>query len=299
MPIMKRLIRNLSLRLKQAPALRAFLKRLYHTPALKGFVTSIPIVRHVYPMERKDPIDIQYGINTSGVMPAEVIHPNKSLNALILPYAAASPAVVRASLAALGNIDDHVLIDLGCGKGRVTVLGSELPFLAIIGVELSPHLAKIAKKNANIIARNFPDRPPINIFEANATEFPFPKGNLVLFFYHAFGRELLVQLVRRLEFLLLSDVTHLFFVYDNPVCGDVLDASPTFIRWYANMLPHDPIGTNGESVRSDAVVIWQSVRDARPSPDQNRDCAIDLVDPLTAKLTVTAAGGYSLADAPA
>jgi SAM-dependent methyltransferase len=206
---------------------------------------------------------------------------------------------VRGALAALGNIDDHVLIDLGCGKGRVTVLASELPFLKVIGVELSPHLVKIAKKNANIIARNFPHRPLINIFEANATEFPFPKGNLVIFFYHAFGRELLIQVVKRLELLLLKEVTHMFFIYDNPVCGDVLDASPAFIRWYAEMIPHDPIGTDGGSIRSDAVVIWQSVRDARPSPDQNRDSAIDLVDTLTAKLAVTSTRGCSFADAPA
>jgi hypothetical protein len=85
MPIVKRLIRDFTLRLDQAPALKAFLKRLYHAPALKDFVTRIPIVRNVYAIERMEPIDIHYGINTSGYMPVEVIHPNKSLNALILP----------------------------------------------------------------------------------------------------------------------------------------------------------------------------------------------------------------------
>jgi SAM-dependent methyltransferase len=42
---------------------------------------------------------------------------------------------------------DDVFLDLGCGKGRAVLTASLLPFGRITGVELSPHLANIARRN--------------------------------------------------------------------------------------------------------------------------------------------------------
>jgi hypothetical protein len=256
--------------------LKNLLRLVYHAPALKGLLKNIPLIRNIYPHERTHPIDVLYGIDTSGVVPVEYIHPDRSLTARIIPYIGSDPGVIRGALTALGNIDDYTLVDLGCGKGRAVVIGSEFPFRAITGIELSTKLANTARKNAAVVARTFPNRPGITIHEANVTEFQLPKGKLVLFLYHAFGRELLAQLLTKLESSLRSEGAHLFFVYDNPVCGDLLDASSAFTRCYAEMVPRDSKeGLSGH----DAVVIWQSIAGARPTPHQRIDRRIIITDP--------------------
>jgi hypothetical protein len=161
--------------------LKELLRRVYHAPMVKGLLSNIPLIRNIYPFERTHPIDVLYGIDTSGVSPPDYIRADRALTAQMLPYVGSDPGVIRASLAALGEIDDYTLVDVGCGKGRVTVVGSEFPFRAIIGVELSVRLANIARRNAAVIARAYPSRPRIAIHIANATDFPLPKGKLVLF----------------------------------------------------------------------------------------------------------------------
>jgi predicted RNA methylase len=256
-------------------AFNNLLRMVYHAPMLKALLKDIPIIRKVYPKERRHPIDVQYGIDTSGVVPVEYIHPDRLLTAQIIPYVGSDPGVIRSALSALGDVDGYTLVDLGCGKGRVTVVGSEFPFQAIIGVELSPKLANTARKNAAIIARTFPNRPDITIHAANVADFQLPEGKLVLFLYHPFGREIMAKLLKQLESSLRLKATHLFFVYDNPVCGDVLDASSAFTRWYADMIPRDSKGMR----QNEPVVIWQSVRGARPTQYQRVDRRIIVTDP--------------------
>jgi SAM-dependent methyltransferase len=260
----------------RSPFLKNLLRLVYHAPPLKGLLKRIPLVRNIYPHERTHPIDALYGVDTSGVVPVEYIHRDRSLTARIIPYIGSDPGVVRGALAALGNIEDYTLVDLGCGKGRAVIVGSEFPFRAIIGVELSTKLASTAKKNAAIVAHGYPSRPAITIHEANVTDFQLPDGKLVMFLYHAFGRELLAQLLTKLASALRSQGTHLFFVYDNPVCGDVLDSSPAFTRWYADMVRRNSKeGLSGH----DAVVIWQSIVGARPTPHRRTDRRIIITDP--------------------
>ena len=87
--------------------------------------------------------------------------------------------------------------------------------------------------------------------------------------YHPFGRELMLELVNKIEASLLSSLEHLFIVYQNPVWGSVLDASP-LRRWFAGSIAFDSkaivsrlIGHDNEN-----VVIWQSVQGARADADR-------------------------------
>jgi SAM-dependent methyltransferase len=273
-------LKNLADRLLvRAPTTRNLIKTAYHTPAIKKFLTRLPLFRNLYhAVERRDCFDKFYGIDTSGIVPVELIHPDRSLTALICPYLGSRPAAVRSAFTALGNINEYSLVDIGCGKGRVTVIGTEFPFKEIIGVELSAKLAKDARRNARVIAKIHPNRPTITIHEANAIDFSLPKGRLVLFMYHAFRRELFTQLVAKLERRILSEGAHLYFVYNNPVCGDILDASPAFTRWYAELIPNDPMDYLPRG--HDAIVVWQSVSGAIPTPHQRIDRRIVVVDPL-------------------
>lgn len=251
-----------------------------YAPAAKKILKRIPVVRGLYPSwERTHPFDLQYGIDTSGYLPVEKIHRDKDLVAKINPYGGSQPGIVRKALAALGDVKDYALTDIGCGKGRVTVVASEFPFKEVLGVELSAQLAKVAHENAEKVISSFKNRPPIKILQGNALEFPLPKGNLVVFMYHSFQKELTVQMVKRLEAALAAGTEHLFVVYYNPVFGEVFDASPAFTRWFASTLPYDASEIGYGPDVDDSVVIWQSVGGARRTPHARAEREIVTVTP--------------------
>jgi SAM-dependent methyltransferase len=250
-------------RLLQTPPVHSLL----YAPAVKRRLDHAPFTRKLYKVwDRGHPFDYQFGVDTLGMVAADRITEDKRLAAQILWYLGSQPSIVRRALATLGAVEDYTLLDFGCGKGRAAIVASEFPFRQVIGVELSPALAARAQANVAIIANRFPERPGITILNANVLEFRLPAGKLAIFAYHPFGPELLAMVVKRLEAALAAGTPHIFFVYDNPKHADVLDASPAFQRYYAEVIPYDKSELGFVVGKDDPVVIWQSVRGAIPTP---------------------------------
>jgi hypothetical protein len=99
--------------------LRKIIRAIFYISPAKKLLETVPVIRNVYaPAQRTHPIDRMYGIDTSGVVPVENIHPDQSLHSQIIAYVGSQPSIVRRALSALGDIRDYVFVDLGCGKGR-------------------------------------------------------------------------------------------------------------------------------------------------------------------------------------
>jgi SAM-dependent methyltransferase len=261
--------------------LKPLLYSVLSHPPVKQCLEAIPYASRVLPSyHRTHPFDRQYGIDTSGVVPVEMITSDKILSRKINPYGASQPSIIRRAITALGAVDDYEFIDLGCGKGRAMVVASEFPFLRISGIELSPDLTKVARRNIATLQRDFPARPPVEAVEGNAITFPFPKAKLVLFFCHSFGEELLSQLIGNLEAAISSGIGPIFFVYYNPVHGNVLDNSPAFARFFADTLPYDKreLGFGPDS--EDTIVIWRSRGRTTMASHPHADRSIIITKPL-------------------
>jgi SAM-dependent methyltransferase len=266
--------------------LRKTIRAIFYISAVKKSLENVAVIRNIYPpVQRTHPIDRTFGIDTSGSVSVENLHPDPRLQCLIVDYLASQPSIVRRGLSALGNIRDYVFVDLGCGKGRATTVAGEFPFRAVVGVELSAALAATARANAATIARQFPDRPGVTIAEANVVDFPLPAGKVVFFNYHAFRAELIAKMVARCEAALASgEVTHMFFVYYNPVHAEAFDASPALTRFYVEQIPYDKSEIGFGPCRDDVVAIWQSVHGSIPTPHKRTDRKIILTSPTQAGL---------------
>jgi len=241
---------------------------LLHAPGVKRRLDHAPFTRKLYKVwDRGHPFDYQFGVDTLGMVAPDQITQDRRLAAQILYYLGSQPSIVRRALATLGAVDDYTLLDFGCGKGRAAIVASQFPFRQVIGIELSPTLAAKARANVAIVANRFPERPGITILNTNVLEFELPPGKLAIFAYHPFGAEILAEVVKRLEAALAADTPHIFFVYDNPKHADVLDASPAFQRYYAEVIPYDKSELGFVVGKDDPVVIWQSVRGAIPTPN--------------------------------
>jgi SAM-dependent methyltransferase len=260
------------------------IKTLLYVPlshaSVRRSLESIPYLSDKLPLgQRTHPIDRQYGIDTSGFVPARLIITDKAQQSQISPYTGSQPDVIRAAISALGEVDEYGFIDIGCGKGRAMVVASEFPFRHVMGVELSPRLAKIAARNMAIIKQRFSARPTFTVIGGNALTVPLPEGKLVIFLYHPFGADLVSELVKKLEIGLTPRSEPLFFVYYNPVHGEIVDASSKFTRWYAKTFScaTSDLGENSK----ETVVIWQSVHaESNKTPHADADRPILIVDPL-------------------
>jgi SAM-dependent methyltransferase len=249
---------------------RAAYETLWH-PRVRGILARVPFVRHVYGgWRRRHPFDVENGTDTSGWVAAAENAPNSAMAKQINFYAASQPSIVRAALALLPDRQGYVFVDLGCGKGRSVLVASEFEFSRVLGVEISPKLASLAQANVAQRAARWPGRVPVEIEIGDATLVD-PGAECVVFYnYHAFGEVLLRRVIDNILQQLDAGLQHAFFVYYNPVHGDVLDACPRFSRWSANTFPYAARELGFGPDLMDTVVIWQTVP-ARYAPRAGAD----------------------------
>lgn len=232
---------------------------LVRHPSVRGILGNIPGAHVLYGSnwDRLHPFDRVHGTDTSGFVSAEELPENEGARVHAVCYAGSQPSLVRQALASLPGVDSCTFLDLGCGKGRALVVASEFPFRDILGIELSPPLAQIARRNAAIIAARAPQRTAVRIAVADASTFPLPAGGLVLFLYHPFGAELVAKVVAGIEAALAAERRSVYIVYYNPVAGRCFDASPLLRRRYASTLSYADEERGFGPDESDSLVIWQ------------------------------------------
>jgi SAM-dependent methyltransferase len=136
-------------------------------------------------------------------------------------YSGSPQSKLRELLGAL-DVRDRVLIDLGCGSGKVLLVASRFPFKALVGVELSSELAELAKANT---AGN----PRIEIVVGDATTYAFSDDPLVVYLYNPFDGEVLAAVLDNLRRSLETSPRPTTIVYYHPVHRDVADEA-SFLR---------------------------------------------------------------------
>jgi SAM-dependent methyltransferase len=259
-------------------------QRAMLTTPVRHVCIRVPLLRAVYTgCLRRHPFDLEYGIDTSGLVDVRAIKRDAHVDGQLNPYMGSQPSIIRRAIATLGDIAGYTFIDIGCGKGRPLIIASEHPFEHVLGYDISADLVKIANANGDAMAKRFPARPPIRAIHADVTDMAMPSGNVVLFLFNPFGPELIATLLQKLETGLASGIIqHLFLVYDNPVCGDVFDRSRSLKRWFSTMFAYEQHELGFGPLEQEGVVIWQSVRGARHDVFADRHRRISTKDRLCA-----------------
>jgi SAM-dependent methyltransferase len=246
-------------------------QRAMFTPRIRRICIRVPLLRAVYSgCLRRHPIDLQYGTETSGFVDALALQHDVRLVDQLNPYMGSQPTIIRRALDTLGDIAGYTFIDIGCGKGRPLIVASEYPFALALGYDISEDLVKTANANGAVMARRFPQRPPIRAVTANVADLAVPSGKVVVFMYNPFGPDLMASLLSKLEEGLSS--------------GEVFDGSKYLKRWFARTLAYDHHELGFGPEVQEGVVIWQSLRGARPDAFADRDRPITTKDNLSAAI---------------
>ena len=258
-------------------ALRLLVFGLLWTPQVKMVLGRVPLVRRIYDgWRRQHPFDRMYGVDTSGAIQVDDLGFDPDLVAHSTPYGGSQPSIVRRCLATLPDPAEYVFIDLGCGKGRPLLVASEFPFQRVVGVEMAPRLAEIARQNAATVSRRRVQQVPIEVQVGDATTTAAPAVRMVYFLYNPFDAVLIGTVAGNIAAQLGKRLEHAFIVYYNPVHAQVFDGSPHFARWSAQRLSYaaDEVGYGPDL--DDSVLVWQTVPGRYPpQPGAGRQVIVD------------------------
>lgn len=143
-------------------------------------------------------------------------------------YKPTNAAALRKLLSRLDLRGERILLDVGCGKGRVMMVAAELGFDVARGVEFSPRLAAVTTGNLNIYMRL---RQPQTRFEVECADIRNHRlrdDETLIYLFNPFGRETTARVVDLIEASLRRRPRRLHFIYRAPEHRSLIDASPFF-----------------------------------------------------------------------
>lgn len=213
--------------------------------------TRAPIRRALPGMSVKDgftwhPFDIEFGVKTSGLIAGRNLKCGSQADRHNTAYFGVAPSVFHELVAQwrrskpAGTIDEFTFIDLGAGMGRALLLASEFPFRKVIGVELNPKLARIARRNvASWKARGLAVTP-IRVICGDAVEFKIPTGPCVAFMFNPFGAPVMRRLLNAWGKSMAGREGQLDILYVNHEQELVLRRHPDLVRMFAGKVMRSP-----------------------------------------------------------
>ncbi len=218
------------------------------------------------PPQGPHPFDLEFRVETGGFVGWRDLQAGGTNDPYISGYFGVIPSIARRLIAAVATPSNYIFIDIGCGKGRATIIASEYPFRRVIGLEIAPMLAGAAQANAQIVHAGFPDRPAIEIVTGDAAKFEFPTEPLVLFLYQPFERPVMREVLTRLEASLTAHPRAMILLYVYPALARMLDETPWLERRDESV--DDPLSEEqpfsyGGRGGTEHVAVW-TTRSPRP-----------------------------------
>jgi SAM-dependent methyltransferase len=121
--------------------------------------------------------------------------------------------------------DKDSILDIGCGKGSAIRKMLQFPFAQVDGLELSDHIAAIAKRNF----RNM-EVTRTNVIIADATKFQDYDDYNFIYLYDPFPDFVMDFVVESLLSSLERSPRELVVIYNNPVCHESLVDQNKFFK---------------------------------------------------------------------
>jgi hypothetical protein len=161
---------------------------------------------------------------TNGIVAADQLgfdHPEH------MRYEASSWTWLRRALRRRKVKSDDVFVDFGSGKGRVVWQAAQYRFARVVGVEISPQLNDVARRNIEG-GRKRLKCGDVELVTADATEFEVPDDMTVAYFYSPFEGDVFRQVLRNIVESVDRRPRKVTMIYANPVLADEVEAVGRF-----------------------------------------------------------------------
>lgn len=167
--------------------------------------------------------DLVHGVDTGGQIAASEL----DVPALLKPHAVKyQPTKIKTFLKAMSHLRilnpaEFAFIDFGCGKGRCLLLATRFGFGRIVGIELSPSLAEVARNNVDVFI-NKGIRPTIEIQNCPSVDAVLPSQPSVYFFYNPFDERIMRETFELIDKTVSDIKFEAFVVYVNPLHQEIV-----------------------------------------------------------------------------
>lgn len=227
---------------------------------LPGLTVAEGLLRH--------PFDSEFGVRTSGLVAGRHLKSGHRHDRHATAYFGVAPSVFqqlmvrwRRSRPGMG-VEEFTFVDAGAGMGRALLLAAEMPFRAVVGVELNPALARIARRNAAAwrvaggTAGGVADRAagraraPMKVVCGDAAEFRFPVGHCVLFLFNPFGAAVMRRVAKSVAAQFKDRPEELDLLYVNREQEGVLETERGFARLFRGN-----VRRSGADARADKAIL--------------------------------------------
>jgi SAM-dependent methyltransferase len=172
--------------------------------------------------EPDDPdFDREFGTDTAGIVHPEDLGLSAPLERGCVAYEATTPAAFACIVGELLELlprsaSRYTFVDIGCGKGRVVLMASEIPFRAVVGVEASAELVRISRQNLIVFPRERRRCGNVRVEESDVSAYELPAGPLVLFLFNPFDARVMAKFLVRVRRSLERGPRDLWMLYLNP-----------------------------------------------------------------------------------
>ena len=189
-------------------------------------------------------------------------------------YYGVAPSVFEALIRRWRNthpaaaFDQFNFIDIGAGMGRAVLLAAEMPFRSVVGVELHPTLARIARRNLAIWRSAGRARTTTRIVCGDAAQLRFPPGPCLAFLFNPFGATVMRRFLRHVEVGFAGRPAQFDLLYVNNEQESVLEAQQGFKRLFLGQIKRS---------RKDAIAdhaIMANQPDSEYASANHEDCSI-------------------------
>jgi SAM-dependent methyltransferase len=212
----------------------------------RGIIQTAKVVASVV---RDLSFDWKYGTDTGGWVPSDALDAESANQLHSVSYQPTKSRPLLLLLAKLELPKACTFLDIGAGKGRVLLIACQYGFERVVGIEFSPSLCTIARKNVETFSRKTKRRWPIDVIKADVTTYNFRNEERVFFMFNPFDAVILGQVVNNIRRSLQSDPRPIWLIYNTPIYHDVIARSGLFIRneFYEIGCSHFRVYSNQES----------------------------------------------------
>jgi len=182
------------------------------------------------------PFDLENRVKTSGLIPGRHLKTGHRHDRHSTAYFGVAPSVFHTLIRRWQRshpsapVEDFTFIDVGAGMGRAVLLASELPFRRVVGIELNPALARIARKNIAGWRATGRVHAPTRLICADAAEHALPNGPTLMFLFNPFGPTVMRRLMARIAARDARSAGHLDLLYVNNEQERILEVQPGSTR---------------------------------------------------------------------
>lgn len=124
---------------------------------------------------------------------------------------------------------EGLFIDVGAGKGRLVLRAACYPFRRALGVELSPTLTDIDRRNLEAARRRL-RCPDVSFVTQDATTFEFPADTRCVFLYNPFGGAVLDAMLANLRRSVEASPRPLALIVSTPDRAERALAGASWVR---------------------------------------------------------------------